>query len=420
MYLFFAKGLKVENLKKPAIQRDIVPSLSCSFASIPLFDGGKGAELLVGEGDKILRYDKLARRREGGYVYSPFSGIVSGFRVIDHPFVGRVTCVDIAVSKKVEKRKLDKPGKDQHSPEELTEIAKNAGIVDEYDGIPLYRKLQIFARDKVSMVVADAIDDEPYVSSGMAVFAENRDQVLRGLHLVQEACPGSNAAVTVMAPFGIRKIRRIPSRIGEIPVSKITGKYPVWVGLEKMVSPYGKPIGKVGVQACAAFAQAVDNAEPQLDCVVTGSGDAVKSKRNIRVAVGTPVEELLKFCGLNQEPSRLVMGNSMTGVSLTDISVPVVVGSRCVLAMAQKMGPRPYTCIGCGRCNDACSAGILPGTIAKFVERGDMENVKRYGVDRCNGCGACSAVCPARLELAEMMNSLMQGSPVELFEREVR
>lgn len=418
MYLFLGKGVKVENRKKPAIQKKIETPPLGAFACVPLFDHGRGPENAAEVGSKIEKYSLLSEGKNP--VYAPVAGIVSGLEVIDHPLLGKVTCSMIAVNKKATDRGVKRPAKQEFTAEELVQIAHDAGIIDEYDGVPLHVKLRAFAERAVSLVVADAIDDEPYVSSGIATVLHMGKEVADGIQLVQKASGNCETMIALYAPGTVKEIWKVKKKLDGVPVTKVTGKYPVWSSLEKIISPYGRPIGKVGVQACAAFSRAVRKGEPQLDCMVTMAGDGLRKKVNLRVPVGTPVSYLMEYCGACKEPSMVVMGNSMNGVSITDTNTPVVIGARCILVTSGRIGPKPHPCIGCGRCNDVCAMGLLPGTIAKFVERGDMESIQKYGVERCNGCGACSVVCPARLELSAMMDSLQMGKPVELYDKEVR
>lgn len=51
------------------------------------------------------------------------------------------------------------------SGKQIIEIARLARIVDERDGLFLHEKLEKARRMNVKVVVGDAIDDEPYVSS---------------------------------------------------------------------------------------------------------------------------------------------------------------------------------------------------------------------------------------------------------------
>ena len=68
------------------------------------------------------------------------------------------------------------------SPEEIIAFADAAGIIDERDSLPLGEKLRAARRDGgTAMVVADAIDDEPYVSSQLGPLFKLSSQAVGGL-----------------------------------------------------------------------------------------------------------------------------------------------------------------------------------------------------------------------------------------------
>ena len=68
---------------------------------------------------------------------------------------------------------------DALSPEEILRAAEEADIVDETDGRPLAEKLRE-AMGSSTMLLIDAIDDEPYVSSQMGPMLALRDQCAGG------------------------------------------------------------------------------------------------------------------------------------------------------------------------------------------------------------------------------------------------
>ena len=64
------------------------------------------------------------------------------------------------------------------SAQQIIEIARLAGIVDESDGLPLADKLEKTNLGKAGTMVVDAVDDEPYVSSQMCMVLHSRKSLL--------------------------------------------------------------------------------------------------------------------------------------------------------------------------------------------------------------------------------------------------
>ena len=60
-------------------------------------------------------------------------------------------------------------------------------------------------------------------------------------------------------------------------------------------------------------------------------------------------------------------------------------------------------CLRCGRCNDACSLGLVPQMMAAAAERKDYDRFenKLYGME-CVACGSCTYICPAKRPLMQL------------------
>ncbi len=406
MRLFFGRGVAVENLKRPTLEGKIETLPPSGYIAVPLTTYGKSElETTVRVGQEIKKFAPLAMSKSQNHcIVSPVTGTLEGVEVMEHPLLGQIPCAVMGVSKddvvpKPYGRLRDK----DLNREKIIAVAKWAGIVDEYDGKPLYRKLREYAKSGVRLVVANAVDDTPYISSGIATLLERSEEVADGLELIRSTCPDAERLIAVYHPEHFPALRKM-NKIQGISVLKVRGKYPVWPTLSKYLEHYGKT-ERVGVQACAALSRAVRKGESQCDCVVTVAGDGVKRARNLRVGLGTPVSHILYSCGLSRKTTRIILGSALNGVSIEEMTVPLVASCRGILAFQGDMGPRACACIGCGRCVDVCPAGLYPGIIAKLHERGEKDQVRRYGVERCIGCGACSAVCPSRLELYAMIQN---------------
>jgi electron transport complex protein RnfC len=165
-------------------------------------------------------------------------------------------------------------------------------------------------------------------------------------------------------------------------------------------------IGVVVHNPGTAFAvhEALRFGRPLVSRVVTVTGGAVQSPRNLRVPIGTKVEDLVEYCGrFREEPQRLVAGGPMMGQPLQELRVPVMKGTNGILALtAAEVGTQaPAACIRCGRCVDACPCGLVPLTMAAQVRVGNLDAAASAGLMDCIGCGSCAYVCPAHLPLVQ-------------------
>jgi electron transport complex protein RnfC len=145
----------------------------------------------------------------------------------------------------------------------------------------------------------------------------------------------------------------------------------------------------------------------QTDAVLTVSGRGVRRPANLRVAVGTPIADVLEYCGgLTEDTVRIIVGGPMMGVAQHDLSAPVVKACSGILALTRReVGPtaEPGHCVRCGRCADACPVHLLPSRIARLSELGRTEEARAYGIEVCMECGTCAFACPSHLPLVQWL-----------------
>jgi electron transport complex protein RnfC len=62
---------------------------------------------------------------------------------------------------------------------------------------------------------------------------------------------------------------------------------------------------------------------------VTVSGDGIRTPKNLKVNIGTPLIDLIKFCnGFKENPGRLVLGNPLDGMAQFSLDRPVLKDTR--------------------------------------------------------------------------------------------
>jgi electron transport complex protein RnfC len=160
------------------------------------------------------------------------------------------------------------------------------------------------------------------------------------------------------------------------------------------------------VSTCAAVHQAVRLGRPLVERIVTINGAAVKNPGNIFAPIGTLVSELLDFCGLKEEPARIIQGGPMMGTPLPHGLVPLVKGASGILAFdAQEAHiPDAGPCIRCGNCTRACPMGLLPVEMSAHIRAGDLEGATKFMLGDCMSCGCCAYVCPSHIPLVQYFN----------------
>ncbi len=165
--------------------------------------------------------------------------------------------------------------------------------------------------------------------------------------------PEAQAAMAVAASaYPTIRIARLPTRY---PMGSEKHLVQTLTGRETPARGLTADIGVVVHNPATAFAvhEALRLGYPLVARVVTVSGGAIAQPRNLRVPLGTRVQDLIDYCGgFKEEPARLLSGGPMMGQPLPSTRVPMVKGSNGVLALtAAESNPRdPMPCIRCGSC----------------------------------------------------------------------
>ena len=284
-------------------------------------------------------------------------------------------------------------------PDVLIQIAREAEIYDDYSRRPLYQSLYECRENTVAIVV-DAVDDEPYVSSRLAPMLQLQEELISGIQICEHICGVHKTMILVYKYLsGIQS--HIPSKIGDYPVIKVRGGYPA-----KPTAAQLRSLGRgkklfISVGSAIHLFRAVRLAVKQHTCFVTVAGGCVSRPLNMEVSIGMPLSQVLERVGLIDEPTHIVCGGPMRGVAVTNPEHTVIVPeTRAVLAFKRRKSQNFAACIGCGRCEQFCPAGLNPSYIHRHVIKGYYNALRNFDVHLCIDCGTCSYICPSRQNTA--------------------
>ena len=388
----FLRGVVLPFQKGKALEHGI-EELPVSGVRVPLAPaGGEQPQLTLSDDGAVTCGDTLCCTDDTP-VFATVTGQVEGSVVIQHPLYGSLLCADITAAGDGVADPLPVIPEEELTPEIILNIAREAAIYDELDGVPLWEKLQQWVLPEKdlaalgSILVADATENDVYGSSAWAVLMEQPKLALFGLQMAARAIRFTRYHIATMLPK--RRRRTLKRAIGRVNVYTVGDEYPVTVFADGNAEVY-----RIGIQACLALGRAIKQGRRHTAAIVTVAGDAVPAPRNLLVPFGTPVRELLEACQ-PEKGYRIVLGDAMVGIPCDDPGTPLLPGITTLLAMEPKQ-PRPAgPCIGCGRCAEVCHAGLLPYEIVRRSENMHYERLQHLSPEDCDGCAACSYICPA-------------------------
>ncbi len=290
-------------------------------------------------------------------------------------------------------------------------------------GFPAAIKLTVPEGKSVDTLIINAAECEPYLTADHRELLENSWDVLSGIYAVKEILGIRRVIIGIEGnkPDAIKLLTEIADNRerdpnDEVRVLKLRSSYPQ--GAEKMLIractgrhvPPGKLPSDVGcivmnVTSIAFLARYLKTGAPLTTKRITVEGSAVSEPKNLIVPIGTPVHDVLEFCGLATEPRKLLYGGPMMGTVIIDDSMVVLKNTNGLLAMAEKEAtlPAETACIRCGRCVNACPMSLSPLLLAAATARRDAAALVKLDVASCMECGCCAYVCPAKRNLVQSM-----------------
>lgn len=384
---------------------------------------GACAEAIVAAGEQVLKGQLLATvdGPVGVPVHAPTSGQIEAIcqHPVPHPSGMSDWCILLRPDGKdawCERQPLE----DYRSldREEVLTAIRNAGIAGMGGaGFPTNIKLRPPRDRKVSTLILNGAECEPYITADDMVMRERAVEIIAGLKVMAWILRPERCVIAIEdnKPQAIASVRAACAGT-QIEVMVIPTKYPS--GGEKqlvqiltgMEVPHGGIPADIGVMCqnvatAMAVGRAVFQGEPLISRVTTVTGEAVANPGNFEVLLGTPVSYLLERSGLNTNRlSRLVMGGPMMGYTLQGTEVPLIKTSNCIIAATASELPDPepeQPCIRCGSCAEVCPMDLLPQQLFWYAKAEEFDKAEHSNLFDCIECGACSYVCPSSIPLVQ-------------------
>lgn len=399
---------------------------------------GAPAKPVVQKGDKVKVGTLIAEA--GGFVSAPIFSSVSGtvFKVdtaIDATGY-RKPAIIINVEGDEWEESIDRSNKlelvaDHHelTPEEIVDRIKNAGVVGMGGAcFPTFIKLTPPPTAKAECVIINAVECEPYITADYRLMMERPDEILVGLELLMIAAKVTKGYIGIETnkPAAIELLTKkcadkFSDRHYQVEVVPLKQRYPqggekqlVDAVIQRQVpAPPAIPVnvGAIVQNVGTAFAvyEAVMKNKPLFERYTTVTGKKLANPGNFQVRMGTPMKDLIDFCGgMPEGDNKLLAGGPMMGKALTSDEVPICKGTNSVTIISDEEARRkaPQPCIRCAKCVGVCPMGLEPYLLAKLSEVKNWERAESEDITSCIECGSCHYTCPAHRPL---LDNIRQG-----------
>lgn len=250
---------------------------------------------------------------------------------------------------------------------------------------------------------------------------ERPDDLLQGAEIVRQKIGAEETVigVEVNKPDAIEMLRRHVKAEQPVRIVPLAVKYPQ--GAEKMLIksifdreipagllPRDVEVNVNNVGTIVAIFDYFERGMPLIERIVTVSGPGVAYPANLIVPLGTPVREVLRFCGgLKEETREVIMGGPMMGRPIASLDMPILKGSSGLLAFtdAEIARRKEYPCIKCGRCVEACPYFLNPSRLARLSKARMFDEMQDYAVMDCVECGCCTFACPSNIPIVQLIRT---------------
>ncbi|MDO4938566.1 MAG: electron transport complex subunit RsxC [Lachnospiraceae bacterium] len=420
-------GVEADHQKKAAdvpMRRMPVPE----FVRIPMQQSiGAPCEPVVKVGDYVYEGTKIGEGK--GPVSAPVHSSVSGTvtEIGDVKLSNGNICTGITI--KCDKKRAEDPDKRPpviNSTEDFLDAVRECGLVGLGGaGFPTHAKLRSALKSEphVDTLIVNAAECEPYISVDCRECMEYPQNIYKGIKALLKWMDFKQVIIGVEdnKPKSFETLRKIAESDDDtddrIRLMSLRSRYPqgaekmmIWVTTGRVV-PIGKLPSDVGcvvmnVETCSVIGRYLSSGRPMISRSLTVDGDAINGPFNVRVPIGTRIQDVIDACGgYSRPPKKIILGGPMMGPALVSTEAPICKQNNAIIVLGEsgyEKNPE-WACIHCGKCVSACPMHLVPLKLAEKAKIKDVAGLKDLQIMACMECGSCAFVCPSHRPLVQFI-----------------
>lgn len=306
------------------------------------------------------------------------------------------------------------------SPKEIIDKINAAGIVGLGGAtFPTHVKLSPPPGQKAEVLIVNAVECEPYLTSDHQLMLERGEEILVGCTILMKALDVKRCVIGVENNKldAIKHLSALATSYTGVEVMPLKVQYPqggekqlIDAVLSKQVKSGALPIstGAVVQNVGTIFAiyEAIQKNKPLVERVVTVTGKELGQPANYLARVGTPLKHLIEASGgLPENTGKIIGGGPMMGKALLSADLPVTKGTSGILLISKEDSVRKpmRACIRCSKCVNVCPMGLNPTFLMMDVKHQEWDRAEKGYIVDCIECGSCSYTCPSNRPLLDFI-----------------
>lgn len=386
----------------------IIDDIKPQIIYIPLESSyGYKYDLEVKIGDYVCKGDIIGRNKELDF---PIHSSVSGFivNILKKRLSNNALVDTIVIENDFKERCRKKVGRKRnirnYSKEEYILMLKNNGITG-MSGSDYPTYLKYLTKTKINTLIVNATESEIYKSCDNAIMYQYTEDIFETIDAIMEIMK-INTAYIAINKNNTKLLKRLlkykntypnikiygildgyPSGYEKNVIYEITGKY-------KEENPQELGIIVHNASTIYAIHHMLLYNSPVTERIVSITGDSIKNRTNIKIKIGTCLQELIKYLGGYNEDKLIILGGGlMMGKCISDDNL-IVTKNLHTISLMKPRNNISVACMKCGKCNEVCPVNLMPVLIVK-----NKEKAKKLKINSCIECGLCSYVCPSKIEI---------------------